>query len=154
MSVLRFSVGGVLLLLGSAVAFSQTTEALPKPPGSPRALVLPGTNGGLQEELSTRDGTVKTESVETERRSLKAIRSDASVMDSVRAGGWDFVVLLGHRTFGKALLIEGEARVGNPSDFLLSVGSWWEDIRRSGARAVLLVPPRKPGTPALDQQAS
>lgn len=74
-------------------------------------------------------------------------------MDSVRAGGWDFVVLSGHPTFGKTLLIEGEARVGDPSEFLHHGRLLVEEVRRGGARAVLLVPPRRPGMPPLDQQA-
>lgn len=134
-------------------AFGQATQTLPKPAGPARILVLAGAPEGFQKELADRERAVEAESGVTEPRSLKALRSDASVMDSLREGGWDFVVVSGHSTFGKTLLIEGKARVGNPSEFLLHGRLLVEEVRGAGARAVLLVPPRKPGTPALDQQA-
>lgn len=115
-------------------------------------LVLPGSDG-LLPQLTRHTGALKAGSVEGAAGSLKQLQAAPGVMDAIRGGGWDFVVLTGHPTFGKTLVIDGETRLADPSDFLHHGKLLVAQIRRSGGRPVLLVPPRKPGSPLLDRQA-
>jgi hypothetical protein len=135
------------------VAAGQATKALPKPAGPPRVLLLPGLPDGLLPELAHHAGALLAEPVEGAAAGLKQLRAEPAVMDAIRGGGWGFVVLTGHPTFGRTLVIDGETRVADPSDFLHHGKLLVAQIRQTGGRAVLLEPPRKPESSILDQQA-
>lgn len=135
----------------AASAQAQFTEVVPKSSGPARVLVLGATADDHLSAFLTR--TLEVQQLSSKARDFQGLHADGQVMKRLRGGGWDFVVLSDHPTFGKTLLIEGEPRVGDPSGFLHHGRLLVEEIRRSGARAVLLVPPGRPGAPPVDRQA-
>lgn len=134
-------------------AAAQSTRIVPKAAGPPRVLMLLSLSRRLSRELSARHRDMEIEATERGAVSLGAWRQSASSLGVLRSGAWDFVVLSGHPTFGRTLVIDGESRIGDPSAFLRDGRMLLAKVRESGARAVLLVPPRRPGAPAVDQQA-
>ncbi len=144
----------VLLLASSPTQLdAESTKVIPKRSGPPQVLLLPSPSETLIHELSARGEILEVHGGPSQATSLKGLREDASALEAIRGGGWDFVVLTGHPTFGKTLLIDGVFRVGDPSELLHHGRMLLEEIRRSGARPILLVPPPGPGAPAIDRQA-
>lgn len=141
----------ILLLSVATPASAQATEVTPKPRGPATVLLLAPPSESFVRELADRDLDVRA--VGAKAASAKTLREDPAPLTAIREGGSDFVVLTGHPTFGKTLLIDGESRVGDPSDFLHHGRLLLEEVRRAGARPILLVPPAGPGAPAEDRQA-
>lgn len=143
----------LLVAVSSPDAWGQTTEVMEKRTGAARVLVLSAASEAFVQELAERGGALEVEVSSSPAASLHALRGDPGALGALRGGGWDFVVLSGHPTFGKTLVIDGEVRLGDPSELLHHGRLVLEEVRRSGARAVLLVPPARPGAAAADRQA-
>lgn len=137
------------LLFGAPA--SRSAEVVPKPSGPAIVLVLAEPSGVLGSALAERPLKVRSDVAEA--TGVAALRENAGAVAAIRGGGHHFVLLGGETTFGKTLLIEGETRVGDASDFLHHGRLLLEEVRRSGARPILLVPPAKPTTAALDREA-
>lgn len=156
--VLRSTGAGMLMAVTfgiacAAPATAQSTEILPKRSGPAHVLVLPGPSELFATELRHRQRALDVTRAGSRASSLEQLRQDRSLLEVIKTGDWDFVVLAGLSTFGKTLVIDGQVRVGDPSGFLHHGRLLVEEIRPSGARPVLLVPPRRPGGPAVDQEA-
>lgn len=147
----RFLVAILLLGIIPLPVPAQTTVVVPKSSLPVRVLVLRGTAGDHRPAVVSR--TIEVRQLSSKASDFAGLRSDGRAMEAIREGGWDFVALSDHPTFGKTLLIEGEPRVGDPSGFLHHGRLLVEEVRRAGARAVLLVPPGQPGAPPVDRQA-
>ena len=147
--------GTLTLLLACAAALAataQSTEVLAKPSGPPRVLVLPEPSATARTALMAHPGVLVVKTAGAGIGTLEGLLQDASVVETLRSGPWDFVVVQGHATFGRTLVIDGEVRVGDPSDFLHHGRLLLDAVRNAGARPILLVPPRSPGAPAVDQE--
>ncbi len=141
----------VLLCAMASTAGAQTTQILPKPSGPARVLVLPQPSDALRDALSSRPEVLTVKGAGPGIATLEGLRGDPTVLETLRTEPWDFVVLRGHRTFGRTLVIDGQLRVGDPSGFLHNGRLLLDAVRQAGARPILLVPPRRPGEPASDQ---
>lgn len=130
---------------------SRSAEVVPKPAGPATVLVLAEPSAALGSALAQRPLTVRSGVAEA--AGVAALRQDAGALAAIRGEGHHFVLLGGETAFGKTLLIEGETRVGDPSDFLHHGRLLLEEVRRGGARPILLVPPAKPTTATLDREA-
>lgn len=141
----------LLATLASATAGAQITETLPRSSGAPRVLLLGTETEALAAELE--ELGVRVGSAGAELGSFRGLREDASTRGAIAEGGWDVVLLAGDPFFGRTLIIEGEIRVGDPSEMLHQGRLLLEEVRRAGARPVVLVPPLPPDASVVDRQA-